>query len=74
MIAMFALIFVQNAGVALQHAPPTPFIVVTLISTLVLLGGWRAAYVQVRGPESAVFRRGGVFDGINMVSTLLRRW
>lgn len=58
----------------LDRVPPTPFIIVSLVSTLTLLAGWRGIYALLRGSETATTRRGGVFDGINMVTTLLRRW
>lgn len=63
-----------SAGVALNRVPPTAFVVVSLVSTLFLLASWRGTYAVLRGSETATTRRGGVFDGINMVTTLLRRW
>lgn len=64
----------RGAAAATHHIPQLPFVVISLASTAVLLSVWRVAYVNVRGPESASFRRGGALDGLQMVTTLLRRW
>lgn len=64
----------RDAGVLTDHVPPAPFAIITLVSTFVLLGSWRVAYVKLRGDESDDARQGGIFDGFQMVSTLLRRW
>lgn len=61
-------------GVLTSHLPPPAFAVVTLLSTAVLLGVWRGVYVKVRGAEGAEGKRGSVFDGFRMITTLLRRW
>jgi adenylate kinase len=61
-------------GLVQHKIPPYPFIVVSLISTLVILSGWRVAYVRLRGTETENMRRGGILDGFKMVTTLLRRW
>jgi adenylate kinase len=61
-------------GLVQQKIPPSPFIVVSLISTLVILCGWRVSYVRLRGTETETMRQGGILDGLKMVTTLLRRW
>lgn len=61
-------------GVLTDHVPPAVFAVVTLVSTFVFIGSWRVVYVKVRGDESDGARRGGLMEGFNMITTLLKRW
>jgi len=67
------------AGIALRalykgEVPPTPFIVVTMLTTLVIMASWRALYIQINGDPDAEFRKGGIFDGFRMLTTLIQRW
>lgn len=63
-----------TAAVIVGHSPPPPFVIVSLIATYVLIGGWRGLYTYIRGDETSEYRRGGLGDGFAMVNTLLRRW
>lgn len=63
-----------SLGVLTDHVPPAVFAVVTLVSTFVIVGSWRVLYVKIRGDETDEARKGGLLEGLNMVSTLLRRW
>jgi len=56
------------------EVPPTPFIIVSLVATLVILLSSRALYIQINGNPDAEYRRGGIFDGLRMISTLIQRW
>lgn len=71
---MLDCLLLSWTGVLTQHVPPTLFTVITLITTFILLGTWRISYVKIRGDESEEGIRGGFFDSIKMVMTLLRRW
>eukprot|EP00638_Chattonella_subsalsa_P004005 CAMPEP_0117756808 /NCGR_PEP_ID=MMETSP0947-20121206/14326_1 /TAXON_ID=44440 /ORGANISM="Chattonella subsalsa, Strain CCMP2191" /LENGTH=241 /DNA_ID=CAMNT_0005576521 /DNA_START=132 /DNA_END=857 /DNA_ORIENTATION=- len=67
------------AGIAIRGAikgevPPTPFIVVSMVATLVVMSSWRALYIKINGDPDAEFKRGGIFDGFRMISTLIQRW
>ena len=61
-------------GVITQHVPAMTFTVITLVTNFILIGAWRTAYVKFRGDEPDGGVRGGVFDGLRMITTLLRRW
>lgn len=65
---------IDCAGVLTEHAPPTVFVIISMLSTLVVLSAWRAGYVKIRGVETVTERKGGPLDGLQMVMTLLRRW
>jgi hypothetical protein len=58
------------------EAPPTPFVIVSLVTTLVFLELWRAVYIGVNGGEKRLGDRksGGIFDIFRMVTTLINRW
>lgn len=64
-------------GVIKGEVPPTPFIAVSMVSTLVFLAGWRAAYIAAQGDqegEKKGNKSAGVFDLFRMVTTLINRW
>jgi hypothetical protein len=54
--------------VASGHAPAQPFIIVSMVSTLVLLGGWRASgafffpYEKKRNNKVPGNRKGSIFE------------
>lgn len=55
--------------------PPTPFIVVTMISTFILLSAWRLLYILLAGETSDdEFRKAGFLEVFKMIGTLIRRW
>jgi len=55
--------------------PPTPFIVVSMVATYILLAVWRYGYVFLFGETADTeYRSAGVFEVFKMVSTLLKRW
>lgn len=58
--------------------PPTPFIAVSMVMTLLFLGAWRSLYVKLAGGEvevqGAQGKRNGVLDIFRMVTTLIGRW
>jgi hypothetical protein len=57
------------------YIPPTPFIIVSLISTFVLLLLWRTFYVFLLGNTSdEEYRQAGVLEVFKMITTLVRRW
>lgn len=61
-------------GVLTDHVPPTAFVGITMASTFLIIGSWRTVYVKIRGDETEFEKRGGIIDGFNMVTNLLRRW
>ncbi|KAJ8906469.1 hypothetical protein NDN08_002962 [Rhodosorus marinus] len=61
-------------GAATQHVPPAPFAVISMLTTLFLLASWRSAYFTVAGPTVEGDRGAGLFDGLKMILTLVRRW
>jgi len=62
-------------GVIKGAVPPTPFIIVSLVSTYVILSAWRYLYVRLNGETSDKGdRQAGVFEIFKMVGTLMRRW
>ncbi|XP_039136916.1 uncharacterized protein LOC120274450 [Dioscorea cayenensis subsp. rotundata] len=60
------------------HIPPTPFILVTMGSTGVLLIGWRALICnflpKMHSQRSDVYRRGSPFELFELLTSLVRRW
>lgn len=58
--------------------PPTPFIIVSMVMTLLFLGAWRSLYVALTGSEVEVKgtqgKKNGVLDIFRMVTTLINRW
>lgn len=57
------------------YVPPTPFIIVTLISTYVLLLLWRALYITAVGETSDnEYKQAGFLEVFKMIGTLIRRW
>lgn len=65
---------ILDLGVVTDHVPPVVFAVISLVSTLVLMGSWRTLYVLIRGDETDNARKGGIVETFKMVTTLLRRW
>lgn len=62
-------------GLSRGAVPPTPFIVVSMISTFVALWLFRSLYVLVAGDTSdAEQRSAGPLDIFSMINTLLKRW
>lgn len=60
------------------HLPPTPFILVTMGSTGVLLTAWRALVSQLfsnqQKQQDDVYRRGSPFELFELLTSLVRRW
>lgn len=60
------------------HIPPTPFILVTMGSTGVLLTAWRALASQFlstgQKQQDDVYRRGSPFELFELLTSLVRRW
>lgn len=55
--------------------PPTPFIIVSLVATFVLLATWRCLYIGLFGSTSDdEYRKSGAFEIFRMVGTLVKRW
>lgn len=62
-------------GLLKGAVPPTPFIVITMVATLVLLSAWRAVYVSLLGETSdEEYRKAGSLEIFKMIGTLIRRW
>ncbi|XP_062214703.1 uncharacterized protein LOC133915528 [Phragmites australis] len=65
-------------AVASGHIPPTPFILVTMGSTGVLLTAWRALVSQLlstgQKQQDDVYRRGSPFELFELLTSLVRRW
>lgn len=64
-------------GLIKGEVPPTPFIGVAMLMTLVFLATWRSVYVQLTGAEikgGQGNKKSGVFDVFRMVTTLINRW
>ena len=67
------------AGIALRawakgEVPPTPFVVVSMAATFVVLAVWRGVYVAFNPTSTEETKRGGILDGFRMITTLLQRW
>ncbi|XP_025794519.1 uncharacterized protein LOC112875052 [Panicum hallii] len=60
------------------HIPPTPFILVTMGSTGVLLTAWRALVSQIlsvgQQQQDDDYRRGSPFELFELLTSLVRRW
>ncbi|KAJ0981837.1 hypothetical protein J5N97_010092 [Dioscorea zingiberensis] len=60
------------------HIPPTPFILVTMGSTGILLIGWRALVCnflpKIQGQRNDAYRRGSPFELFELLTSLVRRW
>lgn len=55
--------------------PPTPFIIVSLVSTFVFLCIWRFVYISFTGETSdGEYKQAGYFEVFKMIGTLLKRW
>lgn len=65
-------------ALASGHIPPTPFILVTMGGTGVLLTVWRALVSQLlstgQKQQDDVYRRGSSFELFELVTSLVRRW
>ena len=62
-------------GLAKGAVPPTPFIIVSLISTFVLLNASRYLYISLNGETSdGEYKQAGALELFKMVGTLMRRW
>lgn len=62
-------------GVIKGAIPPTPFIIVSLVATLIFLSTWRYAYISIVGSTSDnEYKDAGLFEIFKMVGTLMRRW
>lgn len=62
-------------GFAKGAVPPTPFIIVTLISTFALLNASRYLYILLNGETSdGEFKQAGALEVFKMVGALMRRW
>lgn len=67
-------------GVTTGHVPAPPFVVVSMASTLVLLVGWRAAITAVfpndkqSNKKRDGDRKGGAFELIQLLTSLVKRW
>jgi hypothetical protein len=57
------------------EVPPTPFVLVSLASTLVILSVGRIGYVLLLGETTnEEYRSGGLLETFKMITTLVRRW
>ena len=55
--------------------PPTPFIIVSLIATYIVLVAWRYLYVVAFGETSDdEYKKAGFFEVFKMIGSLIRRW
>lgn len=67
-------------GIVTSHMPAQAFILVSMGSLLVLMVGWRVAYVYVFANGGNVVeskpanRSGGVFEFLELLTSLVRRW
>eukprot|EP00183_Erythrolobus_madagascarensis_P005414 CAMPEP_0185856750 /NCGR_PEP_ID=MMETSP1354-20130828/29158_1 /TAXON_ID=708628 /ORGANISM="Erythrolobus madagascarensis, Strain CCMP3276" /LENGTH=675 /DNA_ID=CAMNT_0028559011 /DNA_START=354 /DNA_END=2381 /DNA_ORIENTATION=- len=62
-------------GLATSHVPPAEFAAISIVTCTLLLAAWRTTYIAVAGPTTdGEMRRGGMLDGLSMITTLLRRW
>jgi hypothetical protein len=62
-------------GVMKGDIPPTPFIVVSMVATLLFLSGWRFLYISLVGSTSdEEYKEAGFFEVFKMIGTLVRRW
>ena len=62
-------------GVTKSAVPPTPFIVVSMVSTFGLLSMYRYLYISLVGETSdEEKRRAGAFEVFKMVGSLIKRW
>ena len=72
----------MSVGVALAirgyfkgAVPPTPFIVVSLVSTLSLLSAYRYVYISLVGETSDEDQRNaGALEVFKMIGSLIKRW
>lgn len=62
-------------GLVRQAVPPTPFIIVSLVSTLLLLSLSRAVYISLVGETSdEEYRQAGSLEIFKMIGSLMKRW
>ncbi|CAG9464746.1 unnamed protein product [Pedinophyceae sp. YPF-701] len=73
-------------GVAKGRVPPKPFIIVAMVATLVLLGGWRSFLASKTidprlNPKAAAAakenqgnKKGNVFEMFELIGSLTKRW
>ncbi|GAX73629.1 hypothetical protein CEUSTIGMA_g1080.t1 [Chlamydomonas eustigma] len=71
-------------GVSKGYVPPTPFIVVSMVTTGVLLIGWRSAYAAAspKAPPKSLAsqlnqrknKQGGPFEFLQLLVSLVKRW
>ena len=62
-------------GALKGYAPPVPFIIVSMLATLLLLSAARFAYISLTGETSdEEYRKAGSLEIFKMIGTLLRRW
>eukprot|EP00897_Mesotaenium_endlicherianum_P001007 jgi/Mesen1/10907/ME000095S10245 len=64
-------------GLTKGQVPPTPFILVSLASTFVILVGWRAAFAALTSKEEtkrAGNRKGNPFEFFQLLASLVKRW
>lgn len=62
-------------GLIKGSIPPTPFIIVSLIATYVLLCIWRYSYVVLVGETSdKEYKTAGFLEVFKMIGTLMKRW
>ncbi|CAL9072820.1 uncharacterized protein LOC135635077 [Musa acuminata AAA Group] len=60
------------------HVPPTPFMLITMGSTGILLIAWRALVCNLlpsnRNKQNDVYKRGSAFELFELLTSLVRRW
>ena len=62
-------------GLYKGEIPPTPFIIVSMVATLVVLSIWRVLFVSLNGGTSdKEYKSAGLFEVFKMVGTLVKRW
>ena len=62
-------------GLLKGSVPPTPFIIVSMVSTGVILALWRAIFVYLFGETGdSEYRKGGALEVFKMIGALVRRW
>mmetsp|Transcript_26847 Transcript_26847/g.25706 ORF Transcript_26847/g.25706 Transcript_26847/m.25706 type:complete len:274 (+) Transcript_26847:199-1020(+) len=62
-------------GLLKGAVPPTPFIIVTMISTFVFLSIWRLIYIVLIGETSEdEYKSAGFFEVFKMIKSLVKRW
>lgn len=79
------LLVVEQIGTGVRtlvkgYVPPTPFLIVSTISTLFLLGSWRAGYAKI-SPAKPLAKgkkgdtsKGNVFEFFQLLTSLVKRW